>query len=72
MLAIGGIVAVVLLVVACTVAINSYSRYILSAHSTMHQTVGIVLGAGVAPNGKPYRELQARLDVAAQPYTTDK
>ncbi len=27
--------------------------------------VGIVLGAGVSANGKPYRELQSRLDVAA-------
>lgn len=31
-----------------------------------HIVVGIVLGAGINADGKPYRELQARLDLAAE------
>jgi vancomycin permeability regulator SanA len=54
-----------------TVLISPYSQYILStddgaALQSKHVPVGLVLGAGITKHGKPYRELQARLDVAAE------
>lgn len=62
-----GVVAVCLLAFAL---IQPSSKFILSdaTKSTIGKRgadVGLVLGAGVTPNGKPYKELQARLDVAA-------
>jgi vancomycin permeability regulator SanA len=38
--------------------------------ANLHKPVGMVLGAGVTwgPNGRPYKELQSRLDVAAAAY----
>lgn len=47
--------------------ISGGGRYVLNADSKQHERVGLVLGAGVNKRtGKPYKELQARLDVAAQ------
>lgn len=46
--------------------IQSYQKYVLRPDDSHHATVGIVLGAGITKEGKPYRELKARLDVAAQ------
>ncbi len=46
-------------------AIQPFKKYVVSPNSSRHFKVGIVLGAGVAKNGKPYKELQARLDSAA-------
>lgn len=37
-----------------------------------HFQTGMVLGAGVNSKGQPYRELQARLDVAADAYLDGK
>lgn len=54
-----------LIVTACYLIIAPNKKYILAANSDKHVRVGLVLGAGVAPNGKPYKELQARLDAAA-------
>lgn len=45
------------------------NQYVLTSASSVKDkdiAVGIVLGAGVKPNGTPYRELQARLDAAAE------
>ena len=39
-----------------------------SAIDDLHKPVGMVLGAGVTKDGKPYKELQARLDVAAEAF----
>jgi vancomycin permeability regulator SanA len=55
-------------------------KYVLQSNNTQalkthHAKVGLVLGAGITHDGKPYRELQARLDVAAaalQNGTVDK
>lgn len=55
----------VLLVAGCYAVISPNARYVTSVADAPTMSVGIVLGAGVASNGKPYKELQARLDVAA-------
>jgi vancomycin permeability regulator SanA len=52
------------------VAISPNNKYILNPNNALqikqkHAHVGLVLGAGVTNQGKPYKELQARLDVAA-------
>ncbi len=52
------------------VVIHSYSRYVLDGNdvAAAHKTgakVGLVLGAGITKDGKPFRELQSRLDTAA-------
>lgn len=60
-----GIAGVLLLVLVCNLLILSDKKYVLPASSTKHVRVGLVLGAGITKNGKPYKELQARLDVAA-------
>ena len=52
-------------VVACYKLITPYERYILTATSEQQTRVGLVLGAGVNKEGKPYKELQSRLDTAA-------
>ncbi len=41
------------------------SRQDQSAIRSKQVSVGLVLGAGITKDGKPYRELQSRLDVAA-------
>ncbi len=45
--------------------IQQYNQYVTSTESSKKMNAGLVLGAGVTPDGKPYKELQARLDVAA-------
>lgn len=46
--------------------IGSFERYVLrSNQSAQTAPVGIVFGAGISKDGKPYKELQARLDSAA-------
>lgn len=55
-------------VIVSTTTINAYSRYVLrdqSAKQAHRMPVGLVLGAGITKDGKPYRELRFRLDVAA-------
>lgn len=52
------------------IIISSDSKYILNSGNSeevqaKHAKVGIVLGAGITKNGKPFKELQARLDTAA-------
>ena len=74
-LTITAIVAAVFVPVAvaafCFLWINPYGKYVLNGNDVeavkaKHIRVGVVMGSGVAPNGKPYKELQARLDVAAE------
>lgn len=58
----------ILIVSVGLMTIGGYGRYILRDETAKQQniaTVGLVLGAGVNRDGKPYRELQSRLDVAA-------
>jgi SanA protein len=46
--------------------ISPNSKYILDKESSQRAKVGIVLGAGVNSENKPFKELTARLDVAAR------
>ncbi len=54
-----------IIIFACYAVIDPYERFILSGRDTKHTEVGIVLGAGITRDGKPYNELRARLDTAA-------
>lgn len=56
----------VLLVLLAYALIEPYKKDIVDLDRAEHRHVGLVLGAGVAPNGKPYKELRARLDLAAE------
>jgi SanA protein len=60
--------SVLALIVGSAAAISPSDRYILAADTDRHMAVGLVLGAGVTPDGRPYKELQARLDTAAEAY----
>lgn len=60
--------AVLAITAICNAVVQHDSKYILDPHDKRHVRVGIVLGAGVNKDGKPYRELRARLDAAAQGY----
>jgi vancomycin permeability regulator SanA len=42
------------------------TQYVLPATTNKQVAVGIVLGAGITKDGRPFKELQARLDVAAE------
>lgn len=46
-------------------AINPYRQFIVSPQEAAPTEIGMVLGAGVTKQGKPFKELQARLDSAA-------
>ncbi len=59
-------IALILLIIVCNMVIGSHQKYVLMPSDVKHAAVGLVLGAGVNSQGKPYRELQARLDVAAE------
>jgi vancomycin permeability regulator SanA len=63
---IASIVLSLLIVVACNLKVNSYKKYILTSTANTHVSVGIVLGSGITKDGRPFKELLARLDVAAQ------
>lgn len=56
----------VLLVLLAYMLIEPYKKDVVSLQDAEHTHVGVVLGAGVAPSGKPYKELRARLDLAAK------
>jgi SanA protein len=64
-----GLAALLLLPVAvlvmCNWLITPYQKYVISSDDHLQVKVGLVLGAGVAKNGKPFKELEARLDSAA-------
>jgi len=60
----------VLLVAISYFVISSDKKYVLDTHdasdiNSKHANVGLVLGAGITKDGKPFKELQARLDSAA-------
>ncbi|HEX8762890.1 MAG TPA: ElyC/SanA/YdcF family protein [Candidatus Saccharimonadales bacterium] len=55
----------VALIAGCFAAINPYHKYVIAANSNTHVDVGLVLGAGITADGRPFKELQARLDAAA-------
>ncbi|HJQ08801.1 MAG TPA: ElyC/SanA/YdcF family protein [Candidatus Saccharimonadales bacterium] len=55
----------IIVITGCYYAVNPYKKFIVTEENAGNFDVGIVLGAGVAKNGKPYKELQARLDTAA-------
>lgn len=60
------IVALGLAVVTMSyVVIRSNAQYILPNDTKEKNDIGLVLGAGISANGKPYDELKARLDTAA-------
>ncbi len=59
------ITAIASLITVSNRVIASQARYILKPGEIRHTRVGLVLGAGVNKDGKPFRELQARLDSAA-------
>jgi len=59
-------VLLVTVILVCNILVDADRKYILPASSTKHVRVGIVLGAGITSKGKPFRELQARLDIAAK------
>lgn len=48
--------------------ISPYGQYVTSLDSSITTKVGIVFGAGITYEGKPFSELQARLDAAAAAY----
>jgi vancomycin permeability regulator SanA len=54
------------LMVAAYLVINPYGKYVLGENDSQSARVGLVLGAGVTKDGKIYKELQGRLDVAAR------
>lgn len=64
------VVAPLILVGVSHGVIHSYSRYVLDGNDVeaVQKTgvkVGLVLGSGISKDGKPFRELQSRLDAAA-------
>lgn len=63
---VAGVALVAFLLVFSTLVIEADKKYILSADSKKQIRVGIVLGAGITKQGKPFKELQARLDIAAK------
>lgn len=70
-LIIAAVIVALLPVVAMAAAyaiIAPNQKFVLDASAARAKdiSVGFVLGAGVMPDGKPYKELQGRLDVAAQ------
>lgn len=73
LVALAGIVsAPIALIVCCHFVIQSYAKYILDANDTRHERMGVVLGAGITKSGKPFKELQARLDTAAEALTAGR
>lgn len=59
------VLAPIVLISICYYTINPYKKFVVSPQNVEHTKVGLVLGAGINSKGKPYKELTARLDVAA-------
>ncbi len=74
LLTISAVIAVLvslLVPLICYRLISPNKQFILGSSSDIKArdvSVGLVLGAGVNKDGKPFKELQARLDVAAAAY----
>ena len=60
-----GILFFTLIFFLSTILMGRMNRYILGDDTSITAPVGIVFGAGITPQGRPYTELQARLDDAA-------
>lgn len=60
----GPVVAVLAVVASSHLFISSYRQYVVEP-SDRQTDIGIVLGSGITRDGRPYKELQARLDSAA-------
>lgn len=58
----------ILVMFVAQAVVAPYGRYVQSSDKVRdeHVKVGMVLGAGITDDGKPFRELRARLDVAAE------
>ena len=54
-----------LLIVGCYYTINTYKKFVVASENAEHTEVGLVLGSGISEESKPYDELKARLDSAA-------
>jgi vancomycin permeability regulator SanA len=68
MLAISAVMLVAIplvLIAASYYTISPYRKFVRTPETVEHTRVGLVLGAGVSKEGKPYNELKARLDSAA-------
>lgn len=55
----------IVLIALCYYIIEPHKKYVLSLEDIPDTKVGLVLGAGISQEGKPYDELKARLDTAA-------
>jgi vancomycin permeability regulator SanA len=53
------------IIIGCYYTIEPYKKFAVTPESAKHTNVGLVLGAGINKQGKPYNELKARLDSAA-------
>ena len=62
----------ILAIIAAYAIIEPNTKFIRTSDTMPHERVGIVLGAGVNKQGKPYKELKARLDIAAEAYRKGK
>lgn len=54
-------------IVFCNIYVGSFRKYILkNPNIENYAKIGIIFGSGVDNEGRPYKELQARLDSAAE------
>jgi vancomycin permeability regulator SanA len=58
------ILCIFLLLIICYYIIEPNKKYITDLENDKKVKVGIVLGAGISKEGKPFDELKARLDIA--------
>jgi SanA protein len=63
---------IIVLMAACYFIIAPYKKFVITTEGVEHINVGLVLGAGVAKNGRPYDELKARLDSASDALSKNK
>lgn len=72
-----GLICVILILITVLslavpyIVVSSGSKYILNPDNSKevenkHAKVGLVLGAGITKDGRPFKELEARLDTAAE------
>lgn len=59
------LLAPIALLISSSLVISPYSSNITTIDKAKHTDIGIVLGAGITKSGKPFKELEARLDIAA-------
>ncbi len=59
-------ILLIIVTVVCYYKIDGYKKFIVSAEPATQTKVGLVLGAGISKEGKPFDELKARLDSAAK------